>query len=347
MRRAGMRATSCDRGSRRGSQIALRHRPHFGPGGSGRLIRLVSSKLLGSAPSGPPRIVVIDWLRGLAVVLMMVAHSFDAWMDPAERVGPAWFLIRHASGIPSRLFLFLVGVSSAIVFERQLVQGVPPSEMRSLTARRGLLVLGLAYLFRLQEHVLAGFWGGWSQVFKVDILNCIGASLLLIALVGVPREGRPRYATVLIVAAVLLGLGPIVGPARMPVWIPTPLSSYIGGQRPMSWFPLFPWGAWALVGLVVGHLWLRLGREPKAQARVFGTTGAIGALFIGSVLLIRAIEPEIIRYPSELVQQMGPGSFFFRLGLIGLIACLGWLITRRSSAKNTPVRQLGRTSLLI
>ena len=131
--------------------------------------------------------MVIDWLRGLAVVLMILAHSFDAWMDPAERHGAGWFLVRHASGLPSRLFLFLVGVSSAIVFERQLVQGLPAGTMRAITARRGLLVLAAAYLFRLQEHVLAGFWGGWSQVFRVDILNCIGASLLLVALVGTPR----------------------------------------------------------------------------------------------------------------------------------------------------------------
>jgi uncharacterized membrane protein len=292
-------------------------------------------------------VVVIDWLRGVAVVLMILAHSFDAWMDPAERHGPGWFLIKHGSGIPSRLFLFLVGVSSAVVFERQLAQGKSSREMRLATARRGLLVLVLAYLFRLQEHILAGFWGGWSQVFRVDILNCIGASLLLVAALGTPRAGRPRTLLPLAAAALLVALGPIVGPAQFPAWIPRAVSSYVGGQRPMSWFPLFPWGAWALVGLVVGHLWLRRGRDPNLRPRLFWATGAVGALLIAVVTLIRQIAPDVIRYPSELVQQMGPGSFFFRLGLIGLIACLGWLATRASSAENTPLRQVGRTSLLI
>jgi uncharacterized membrane protein len=291
--------------------------------------------------------VVIDWLRGVAVVLMILAHSFDAWMDPAERHGPGWFLVRHASGIPSRLFLFLVGVSSAIVFERQLAQGVASGQMRASTARRGLLVLILAYVFRLQEHVLAGFWGGWTQLFKVDILNCIGASLLLLALVGTPSAGRPRTYLPLAVAVVLMALGPVVGPAQMPAWIPRPISSYFGGQRPMSWFALFPWGAWALVGLVVGHFWLRRGRDPQARARVFWATGAVGALLVAGVVAVRELFPDFIPYPSELVQQMGPGSFLFRLGLIALLACLGWLLTRSSSAENTPLRQLGRTSLLI
>jgi uncharacterized membrane protein len=306
---------------------------------------LVTSPAAPIPPSG--RILVIDWLRGVAVLLMILAHSFDAWMTPLERVGPGWFLVRHGSGIPSRLFLFLVGVSSAIVFERELARETPAQQMRAATAKRGLLVLVLAYLFRLQEHVLAGFWGGWSQVFRVDILNCIGASLLLLALVGIPRQGRPAYLPALLVAAVLIALGPVVGPAHLPAWIPRALSSYIGGQRPMSWFPLFPWGAWSLVGLVIGHLWLRLGREPARRARVFAITGALGALSIAAVLLVRAMDSQIIRYPSEVVQQMGPGSFFFRLGLIGIISWLGWLATRRATDAVTPVRQLGRTSLLI
>ena len=94
--------------------------------------------------------------------------------------------------------------------------------MRAQTAKRGLLVLVLAYLFRLQEHILAGFWGGWSQVFRVDILNCIGASLLVLALVGVPREGRPAYLPALLAPPVFVGLGPIVGPAvtMSRRWIP-------------------------------------------------------------------------------------------------------------------------------
>jgi fucose 4-O-acetylase-like acetyltransferase len=48
-----------------------------------------------------------------------------------------------------------------------------------------------------------------------------------------------------------------------------------------------------------------------------------------------------------VVQQMGPGSFFFRLGLIGILAFLGWLATRRPATRDSVVQQLGRTSLLI
>ena len=161
-----------------------------------------------------------------------------------------------------------MGVSAAIVFESQLARAARRARCAPATARRGLLVLVLAYLFRLQEHILAGFWGGWAQVFRVDILNCIGASLLLLALVGVPR-GRPPALPAAALAAARASSASVPSWARRtsPPGSPGPLSSYIGGQRPMSWFPLFPWGAWALVGLVVGHLWLRHGRDAAGQAR--------------------------------------------------------------------------------
>jgi uncharacterized membrane protein len=286
-------------------------------------------------------------MRGLAVVLMILAHAYDAWLTADARTGAAYGVVRHLSGIPSRLFLFLVGVSAAIVYERQIAQGMTAGAMRAATAKRGLLVLGLALLFRLQEHALALFWGGWDPLFRVDILNCIGASLLVLALFTTPRHGRPRIWLPLAAAAVFIGLGPIVGPAQFPAWLPRPLTSYIGGQRPMAWFPLFPWAAWSLVGVAVGHLWLRHARDPAGQARTFVVSGLLGAVSTAAVLLIRHYTPQIIRYPSELVQQMGPGSFFFRLGSIGIIALLGWVVTRVSGQRFSPMRQLGRTSLLI
>jgi uncharacterized membrane protein len=306
-------------------------------------------------------VLVIDWLRGVAVLLMMLWHSYDAWLAPSARAGLGFDLIRFLSGLPSRLFVFLVGVSVAVVYEKQIAQGVSAREMRARTAKRGLQVLGLAYLFRLQEQLLAAFHGGWEPLFRVDVLNCIGASMLVLALVTTPRAGRkvpgdvgessvpgrPRYAAALLGAAVFLGLGPIIGPAHFPTWMPRPVTSYLGGQRPMSWFALFPWGAWALVGVAVGHVWLRWGRDPRRQAWCFVVTGLLGALSTGTVMVVRAIDPYVIRYPSEVVQQMGPGSFFYRLGWIGALAFLGWVVTRLSGTRYSPVRQLGQTSLFI
>ena len=40
------------------------------------------------------RIEVVDWLRGAAVVFMILAHGMDAWLLPAAKTGTAYALIR-------------------------------------------------------------------------------------------------------------------------------------------------------------------------------------------------------------------------------------------------------------
>ncbi len=39
--------------------------------------------------------------------------------------------------------------------------------------------LGLGLLFRLQEYLIAWGWAPWSDLLRVDILNTIGVSMML------------------------------------------------------------------------------------------------------------------------------------------------------------------------
>lgn len=296
----------------------------------------------------PPasRIDAIDWLRGLATVLMMQWHAFDSWLAPWTRHGKPFWWIALMAGLPSRMFLLLVGVSAAIRFEHQLTRNADSATMRRQIARRGLEIVALAYLFRLQEYTLAGFQGGWRSLFKVDVLNAIGFSMLLIAAIATPRRGRPQYLPALAGAAIFLGLGPLIGPRPIGPAALAPLTSYIGGARPMAAFPIFPWGAWCLLGVVVGHLWVRQSRA-HGQARVFLLTGVAGILCTSGVNVVRAIDPYVIRYSSALSQNMGPGAFFYRLGIIGMLAAVGWLVTTLSGDRFSVMKQFGRTSLFV
>jgi uncharacterized membrane protein len=300
-----------------------------------------------SPAPAPGRIDVVDWLRGLAVVLMILAHGMDAWLVPAAKSGTAYEIVRVASGIPARLFLLLVGVSAAIQFEAGMRKGVTPAVMRSRLLRRGLAVLVLAYVFRLQEWLLSHFYGGWETVFRIDILNAIGACMVLVALVSTPRAGRRQIVPSLVAAAIFLGFGTVVGPAHFPSWLPRPLTSYLGGQRPMAWFSLFPWGAWAFCGVVVGHLWVVANRNRATLVRCFRATFLVGAGLTAAVTVARLLWPAAIHYPTEVVRQMGPGIFFHRLGLIGMFSGIGFAWCTVWGSRFSVLRQLGRTSLLI
>jgi len=293
------------------------------------------------------RLDAIDWLRGFAVVLMVQTHLYHAWTSPADKLTHAYWWTRYFGGVPSRLFLLLVGVSMAIGFERQIERGVQRAAIVRGSARRGLEILALGYLFRFQEYALGGFWGSADVLLRVDILNCIGVSMILVALVAAPRAGRPQYAVALAAAVLFVGLGPIIGPAHFPRFLPEGLTAYIGGQRPMSWFALFPWAAWAFVGLAVGHVWVRASREPRREVLTYLLTGVTCLALMGAVILVRKWNPYVIRYPDEVVQQMGPGTFFYRLGLNLLFALLGYAVTRLLAGRFSVMRQLGKTSLLV
>jgi uncharacterized membrane protein len=303
----------------------------------------------------PARLDVVDWLRGFAVVLMIQTHLYDAWVAPEAKLTSAYHVTRFLGGIPARLFLMLVGVSIAIRFEAQLRKGVTlRREFVRPVQRRGLQILGLAYLFRIQEYLLGHMSMSivdlpayWQDILRIDILNCIGASMLVVPIVAAPRHGRPAFVATLAAMLFFVALGPIVGPAHFPTWIPTWVSSYVGGQRPMSWFALFPWVGWPLAGVAIGHFWVRASQDKRRQAWAFGITGVAGLSLILIVEIIRKIDPHVIRYPSDLVQQMGPGSFFYRLGMNGIVAFIAWIAVRLVGPRFSVMRQLGRTSLLV
>ena len=70
---------------------------------------------------------------------------------------------------------------------------------------------------------------------------------------------------------------------------------------------------------------------------------------MGAVKLVRRIDPYIIHYPSRCAWQMGPGTFFYRLGQIGVLALLAYVVTRGvwPPPRFSLMRVLGQTSLLV
>jgi len=302
-----------------------------------------------SKPKAVGRIDAIDWLRGLAVVLMIETHLYGYWTSPAARATRLFQDTRWWGGFPFRMFLLLAGVSMAIKFEAQIARGVERSAMVRGGVKRGFEILILAYAFRLQEYVLSFFWD-WHDLLRVDILNCIGASMMLAALICAPRRGRPQYAITLAVVAALIAVGPIIGPGdHLPAWLPRHLAAYIAGHDKMAAFPLIPPMAWTLAGVAWGHWLVRYsGGEPRRLTRAFIICGVVGAAMVGAVKLVRGIDPHIIRYPSDIAQQMGPGAFFFRLGSIGMMALLAHVVVRLwPPPRFSAMRVFGQTSLLV
>src|SRR5206468_1256251 len=70
------------------------------------------------------RLAHLDWLRGLAVLIMILWHSMDAWTAPSARRDPAFNAIAFIGGWAAPLFLFLAGVALPLASEARRGQAV-------------------------------------------------------------------------------------------------------------------------------------------------------------------------------------------------------------------------------
>src|SRR3989454_7683504 len=126
------------------------------------------------------RLAYIDWMRGLACVLMFQTHCYDSWMSPEAKKSSSLIAWSRLGGtLPAPLFIFLVGVSFALVTEKLREKGIGRNAIAKQTILRGAEVFGMGLLFRVQEFVLGYPWSPWTDLLRVDVLNILGLSMML------------------------------------------------------------------------------------------------------------------------------------------------------------------------
>src|SRR3954447_20956688 len=108
--------------------------------------------------SKPMRLAYIDWMRGLACVLMFQTHCYDSWLNADARKTTFFMWSQLGGTLPAPLFLFLAGISFALVTQKLWKLAVPAEEIARTTFHRGAEIFGLGLLFRVQEFMIALPW---------------------------------------------------------------------------------------------------------------------------------------------------------------------------------------------
>src|SRR5437870_12655460 len=98
------------------------------------------------------RLTYLDWMRGLGVLIMLQGHVIDSWVRPQDRSGEWFWLSQFLGGLPAPIFLFLVGVSLALVLDRLRLKGASPWQLAMKVLRRSGWILFLAYAFRFEQY---------------------------------------------------------------------------------------------------------------------------------------------------------------------------------------------------
>lgn len=231
-------------------------------------------------------------MRGLACVLMFQTHCYDSWLTPSLRQSKFFMYSQLGGTFPAPLFLFLAGISFALVTEKLWSKNLAPAQIAHTTIRRGAEIFAFGLLFRLQEYVVAWGWAPFSDLLRVDILNTIGLSMMLMGVLCwlvLSIRGGPQAKSALILSAagsalLISLLTPLIWTTWRPRWLPWPLESYIDGVHnlgsPQAWlFPIFPWTAFAFAGLAVGFI-LQYQRRKNRETQTFFAAGAAGLILI-------------------------------------------------------------------
>src|SRR6201993_3336793 len=121
----------------------------------------------------PPksRLAYIDWMRGLACILMFQTHCYDSWLGGDSRKGSFLMYSQLGGTLPAPLFLFLAGISFALVVDKLMRKGLVGTDIVRTMGKRGAEIFGFGVLFRLQEYLISFGWAPKSDLFRVDILN--------------------------------------------------------------------------------------------------------------------------------------------------------------------------------
>jgi hypothetical protein len=260
---------------------------------------------------------------------------------------------------PAPLFLFLAGISFALVTEKLWKKNLPPAQIARATIRRGAEIFAFALLFRLQEYLIAWGWAPLSDLLRVDILNTIGVSMMLMGIacwlvLSIQRRSQARLALLLAsagMASLISLLTPPLWTTWRPHWLPWPLESYINGVHnlgtPQAWlFPIFPWSAFAFAGLAAGFLlqshWAR-----KNEAMMLLLLGAAGVTFFATSRWLDAQPRQL--YAVYDYWHTSPDFFLIRVGmlLVILTASYTWCRWGLGQWGFSPLIQLGQASLLV
>ena len=279
----------------------------------------------------------LDWLRGLAALIMLQGHVFHSFTRADQRGHGLYIYSQFMGGQAAAVFLFLTGITFALGIERR--SSLPPLQRVFAALRRARYLFLLAILFRLQL-----FFTGWghtkpSDLLQVDVLNLMGVTTALLSVVALARDGKQRFRWAALAGILMAGLAPVIADADTS-GIPVFLRDYL---VPGVWFSIFPWGAFLAFGLACGSM------IPMVPSDAWGRVTQWGAL-VGFGLILMGIycsQLPFSIYPSAEFWVDSPALIACKMGTTLLLAGAAFLWTEYFTGGYGFLRLLGTNSLAV
>ena len=285
------------------------------------------------------RLQYLDWVRGLGAVIMLQGHVFHSFLRNDLREGGPYLLSQFVGGMPPAIFLFLTGVTLAFLMDSTERKGQGPLERVGTAFRRSGYLFLLAFAFRLQLW-LFGMPAAWQDLFRVDILNCMGFAIAALSVMAAFKTAeRIRFCAVLGFAIAFAA--PLISQMDWSGLHPM-VRAYIVPD--LGAFGFFPWGAYLAFGMSAGSIIRSIPQEATERAMQWA------ALLGGGLILTSQYfaNQSYSIYSKSDFWLNSPAQVLTKVGVTLLLVSLAFLWTRYGARDGWSwVRQFGTTSLLV
>lgn len=220
-----------------------------------------------TAPPLRHREPLADLLKGIAILLMIQVHVVELFATQ-EIFG----------GRVGRFALFLGGPPAAPVFMAVMGYFLAASRrgtlslvVRGFTLFLGGLLLNVGLNMNLLVSISQGRFdlNPYEYIFGADILTFAGLSIMIIALIRNFKQSAPLFV---LLACVVASLGdlPVFGTPERPLLMY--VNAFLWGDFSWSYFPVFPWLAYPLIGYGFRLLVQRLPAMATPSPRIASAT---------------------------------------------------------------------------
>ena len=291
------------------------------------------------------RLYFIDAIRAFAILMMLQGHFIDTllaieYRDPDNIAYSTWLYFR---GITAPAFFTISGLIFTYLLTKAKEKGTLSMRIRKGLVR-GLMLIGLGYALRIPifRWLSGDDFGTYFMV--IDVLQCIGLSLILIVFVYLLTQKKTVFFSIL-----MFGLGTLIFLCE-PLYrtysaegIPLFFANYLTKVNG-SVFTILPWFGYMAYGAFIATLFYGYLTRPKFK------TGLITGFFVTGLVLVYGSTPVFLELANltnwTLLTEVANFNYLFiRLG--NVLVIFGLFYAFEAYLKQPVVLKIGQKTLSI
>jgi uncharacterized membrane protein len=302
-----------------------------------------------SIPFSSQRVSVLDLTRVLAMILMVQGHTIDALANPDsfDITQSPWSIWNIMRGFTAPIFLIVSGAVQVFANKRN-EDGKLKSETSKKRLTMALVLILIGYVLMYPTNTIYDLiyldTNQWHNILKVNILQLIGISLLMIlGLFHLTKTDKSLGISAFILALIFTLATPIVHSLDFKS-IHFFFADYFTPKFG-SIFPIFPFSAYFFWGITFGVIIKSVDSNLRTKFLLkYGVP--TGVVFLLMALPYAKSYNDIIEFFSTFPSS-GSGLIFLRISIVCFLFSFMALIYPLTRKVEPIYRVFGKRSLLV